>query len=885
MNTHSYTKDDGTHVVHYAKRDAQEHHMIPRQLRDHPMVRSSAYNIEGESNLIFLPTGRSGMGSNPEGHSIHLGSHPDYTAKIERQFDNSYARAELDNYTKQERLQQVQDTALQAQSWLTQRDEYGDAFRMNARQDRWDKAIQMSQKPTGEIKSTKTPPTHGAKKGDDSSRYLASASDAERSLFSSEQTRPQPTEYYFPKENVTTLATTDIKSEQDNLMNGRSGVETIVTSSTDENGGVTFSPEVYDTFKKQRQYQLVMKTTVKITSDELAQIIDELRSMVYVVGRKLDYNMMKGQDFHIIGQTSMEDTMIGRLFEQADMFLKGCVHFGVFFPDDKIDAGLELLKDTERIKGMVDKDSGKILLNNALYKEFLSHGAIDLTAHPEHKSMIEAFKLLFNQYEKKYNPTRGANGYLIEPKTESIKQNGELVVIKPKLSIKHHFSDGSCYDSDSLIEPNPFKFLTENMAKNSPKFQAILDKIKVIYSLYVLFCNLKANGQMPITPKPRHSKAVKTHRLMPHILCQLPDSPTFIDGGVSLKNKNSVLHSLSDEEKKRYEGQYGNLAKSLSIKIEVEETSRLNLADTKRRYEETKMALRQRKEILTFDSSRLSKDFQSTTIDPVRVKVSTGITSYGPKDKIQPNHLNMALKSTNKQAVLIGLLKQASATTINETMVTSSNYALILYLIFHQPFAVLDMVLEKQSIDVTKKYHDKTALFYLMNKWDKNRDQIAKLAEYGIDLNELDNRGKSIMEHAIEKNDKDLFCKVRNNTTFNRDMKIDGMSLLQYALKHDRITMSRELLKVKPDSIYHKDKDGHDALYYAYRYQSKDYMADKIIEKMETDEKNKMEDEMLKQNQQQEREKEEERLALKIEEMKLKNRVKKKVLKTFCMAQ
>ena len=144
MNTHSYTKDDGTHVVHYAKRDAQEHHMIPRQLRDHSMVRSSAYNIEGESNLMFLPTGRSGMGSNPEGHSIHLGSHPDYTAKIERQFDNSYARAELDNYTKQERLQQVQDTALQAQSWLTQRDEYGDAFRMNARQDRWDQSMAAS---------------------------------------------------------------------------------------------------------------------------------------------------------------------------------------------------------------------------------------------------------------------------------------------------------------------------------------------------------------------------------------------------------------------------------------------------------------------------------------------------------------------------------------------------------------------------------------------------------------------------------------------------------------------------------------------------------------------------------------------------------------------
>ena len=62
-NTQSYTRADGTQVVHYAKRDAQEHHVIPRELRNHPMVTSSKYDIEGEGNLMFLPTGRSGMGT------------------------------------------------------------------------------------------------------------------------------------------------------------------------------------------------------------------------------------------------------------------------------------------------------------------------------------------------------------------------------------------------------------------------------------------------------------------------------------------------------------------------------------------------------------------------------------------------------------------------------------------------------------------------------------------------------------------------------------------------------------------------------------------------------------------------------------------------------
>ena len=144
MNTHSYTMDDGTHVVHYAARDAQEHHIVPRELKDHPLVRSSAYNIEGESNLMFLPTGRSGMGSNPEGHSIHLGSHPRYTEELKYELDISHREADKYDYSQQERLEQVQDTALQAQSWLTQRDEYGDAFRMNARQDRWDQSMAAS---------------------------------------------------------------------------------------------------------------------------------------------------------------------------------------------------------------------------------------------------------------------------------------------------------------------------------------------------------------------------------------------------------------------------------------------------------------------------------------------------------------------------------------------------------------------------------------------------------------------------------------------------------------------------------------------------------------------------------------------------------------------
>ena len=917
--TKSYPKADETHVVHYAKRDAQEHHIIPRQLSDHPLVRSSAYNIEGESNLMFLPTGRSGMGSNPEGHSLHLGSHPDYTVKLKDKLDKAYKKAKLGKYTQEERLEQVQEIVLEFQSKLTQKDEHGSAFRMNARQDRWDQAIQVSQKPTGEI-----------------IELLRISDWPNQSLFTSIKRSgkvPPTCEGFFPKENFKTLATNLIKDEQDNLMNELNGVRTISKSETKQNGGVTFTiPAVYKNFEKQSEYQLVMPTTLKMTSNELAKIIDELRVMVYLDDREPYYHQMAGRNFNIIAQTSMPDTEIGKVLEEADMLLKGYTAIGVFFPDNKVQAGLELLKNNEkRIRAMLDDDLD-VLTTDQLYEWYLECGAIDVKTHPEHKDIIAEFNEALEKYEEKYCEDEDAGyGYCIIPKTKQHQQNGKLLMFESRLVIQHHFIDSAHHDSDSPIEPNPFKILTEKMGKNSPHFQNVLEKIKVIHSLYVLFCNLKAKGQIPICARPPHNykKPVKTHRLLPHILCQkfigtkiqrridMPHSHKFlrfpiIFGGVNFANKYDVLQPLPDEEKKKYEGQYGAQDNALSIKIEVAEISELgleersmnsglthlSLEDTKRRYEETKEEVRETEDILVFDSSRLCTKYPLKTIDQVRVKISTGITSYGREDSIKPDHFNMASKLINKQAVLIGLLERASATTINETTVGVVNvYPLILSLIFFEPFAMLDMVLKKPSIDVTKKYKDKTALYFLMNYWnniDKHipheRDKIAKLVEYGIDLNQLDGRGKSIMEHAIEKNDHDLFYKVYNNTTFNRDMKIDGMSLLQYALKHERITISRELFRLKRNSIYHKDKDGHDALYYAYRYQSpnprtKDIMANEITEKIETDKKNEIKCAMEKQQEQQEKEeKEEERLALKIKERKLKNRVKEKVLKAFCMA-
>ena len=64
------------------------HHVVPRELRDHPTVCAHGYDIEGDYNTLFVPSQRGGRLG--ERRPIHTGGHMAY---------NAYVRTGLDEVT------------------------------------------------------------------------------------------------------------------------------------------------------------------------------------------------------------------------------------------------------------------------------------------------------------------------------------------------------------------------------------------------------------------------------------------------------------------------------------------------------------------------------------------------------------------------------------------------------------------------------------------------------------------------------------------------------------------------------------------------------------------------------------------------------------------
>lgn len=87
----------------------QAHHIAPRELRNNPVLRDFLDDIgfefeNGLRNGVMLPPDpamRSGIWTNA---SVHLGSHPSYTARMAARIDNIRAQYEMGNLTRQQAL-------------------------------------------------------------------------------------------------------------------------------------------------------------------------------------------------------------------------------------------------------------------------------------------------------------------------------------------------------------------------------------------------------------------------------------------------------------------------------------------------------------------------------------------------------------------------------------------------------------------------------------------------------------------------------------------------------------------------------------------------------------------------------------------------------------
>ncbi|MCG8701196.1 MAG: AHH domain-containing protein [Bacteroidales bacterium] len=88
------------------KRGYQRHHIIPQSLSNHPAMVSSGMNIDGATNMKYLPVA-SGIDPNPN-KAIHKGwsqGHLDYNKMMKSELDNIQLRSMTEGWD-QKRLQQ-----------------------------------------------------------------------------------------------------------------------------------------------------------------------------------------------------------------------------------------------------------------------------------------------------------------------------------------------------------------------------------------------------------------------------------------------------------------------------------------------------------------------------------------------------------------------------------------------------------------------------------------------------------------------------------------------------------------------------------------------------------------------------------------------------------
>ena len=68
-----------------------EHHVIPKQHRDHPLLKQVKYDINSRFNLLIMPT-KDGIDKlNLDPNTIYHGPHPQYNKMVKRDLDEIYS--------------------------------------------------------------------------------------------------------------------------------------------------------------------------------------------------------------------------------------------------------------------------------------------------------------------------------------------------------------------------------------------------------------------------------------------------------------------------------------------------------------------------------------------------------------------------------------------------------------------------------------------------------------------------------------------------------------------------------------------------------------------------------------------------------------------------
>ncbi len=69
-----------------------DHHIIPKQHKDHPLLRKVNYDIHSRFNLLIMPTKKGINNLNLHPNTIYHCSHPKYNKMVKQDLDEIYER-------------------------------------------------------------------------------------------------------------------------------------------------------------------------------------------------------------------------------------------------------------------------------------------------------------------------------------------------------------------------------------------------------------------------------------------------------------------------------------------------------------------------------------------------------------------------------------------------------------------------------------------------------------------------------------------------------------------------------------------------------------------------------------------------------------------------
>ena len=436
---------------------AQEHHIIPKQIKSHPIITESGFDIESPRNKMMLPTGKAGT-YNDEDATIHRGSHPKYTKDVEAELNAMYKEAK--RCSPEEKHAMLASFTLKYRQGLLNGD-----IKLN-------NAIDHTQDPNSSKPGSPPPSPRGGgggnnegpdtggggKSGGGGNGGDSSQSPAEKTKAAIRQIADQKAEKKFADDvNQNGLTETWNKGGYGKPIQSKGGFGDI--GGVAITGGITDPNHGLAVGMDHTHAIMIPKTAVfgsqPMNDVEMQQLIRELHDAIIVEGTlpffSLHFNAQHGYTdaLYPIIPPQYENTIAGKTLLDLDYAMKGFLNGGLGPNNGFSDTAIDFKKLTQTtFEKLGEPDPGYMSLNE-LYNE------TGLQALIESEGVANSVQ----DFDSKFTIS-----FRILAHVKSIKKVGARLIVEPDFDIEY------------TIEPHAD--FAEKIRQADPKYQAALKQLE-----------------------------------------------------------------------------------------------------------------------------------------------------------------------------------------------------------------------------------------------------------------------------------------------------------------------------------------------------------------------------------------------------------------------